>query len=159
MQDFWFLLVPSIFVVPIGAAILRALRTRPSYAHIWMSAVVISGVLSAGFTLAVLSRPLYSERSHAPANPGGPSASIPEMLGGLVVVTCLILPSYPMLIALAIMPPVGWRRHRLIAMSLLYVGVLGALLAWRQSVYMADYQEERAKPRQTPFQRFEHLRQ
>jgi hypothetical protein len=109
------------------------------------------------YTALTLTTALYSERDYSPDNPGGFSASLWAVIGELIVWTCLVIPAFPVLIALACLPPAG--RSRLVLLPfLLFVVVLAGLIAWKNARYVADYRHEKSKPRPSTFERFKHLR-
>lgn len=153
-----FLLVPSLFVTPLAAVVLSAARKRPAYARCWRSAIVVCVLLIALFTVMTLTAPLYSDRDHRPANPGGFSSSPGIALMELAFWTCVVIPAFPVLIVLGMMSPQGQSRLPSLVASLLVVGACGALIVQKNLQFWADYREEKSKPRQTPFEQFEHLR-
>jgi hypothetical protein len=150
--------VPSLFVTPIAVAALLFFRKRQSYPTIWRYAVIACLILAALYTVLTVSAPLYSERDRSPDNPGGFSVSLWAVLGELIFWTCVVIPAFPMLIALAFLPPHGRPRRLLVVFAVLLVGVFTALIVRKNSAYMADYRMEKSKPRQSTFERFKHLR-
>ena len=154
--------IPSLLVTPsvlLVAYLVRKKRTE-SYPRFWWTAVVICFLLTAWFTAEVMAAPLYSERG--PSNPdafpgGGMFALLIVFLAG----TCLVIPSFSVLIGLAFLPPRNlriMRRSVLIVLIVLYVVATSMLVYNKHVRYMADYHQERAKPRQSPFERFEDRR-
>lgn len=159
------LYVPAVFVT---AAVLAVAvfwrRTSESYRYFWWTVVVICLVLTFCCTVYALSIPFYSQQDHSPDNPGGPGkwASLPAVLLILFGITCVIIPSFPTLFGLAFLPPRNLRISRRIALTaliVLYVIFVSLLIYDKHVRYMEDYHRERAKPRQSRFERFKHLRE
>jgi hypothetical protein len=85
----------------------------------------------------------------------------PSLLGGLAILFvyfCVLIPAFPMLFGLAFLPPKTWRFKWLSGFAAVYVAVALTLIFLKRATYMADYYQERSKPRQSRFERFEHLR-
>jgi hypothetical protein len=159
------LFVPAILVT---AALLAVAffwrRTGESYRYFWWTVVVACFVVTLCYTLYSLAMPLYSQQDHRPDNPGGPGkwSSPPAMFTILFLITFVIIPSFPVLFGLALLPPRNLKSSWRIALTVfisLYVVLALALIYSKHVRYMADYRQERAKPRQSRFERFEHLRQ
>jgi hypothetical protein len=140
--------IPSLVVVPAALAALFFLRKREAYPWLWRRAVIVCLILCGLFALQVLNAPLYSQRDHSPDNPGGPSSGIFAVIGVFLIGTCIVIPAFPMLIALAAVPPRGWRRLPLVLVALLFVGVLGWLMVRKNGAYFADYQQAQQQGRQ-----------
>ena len=148
--------IPSLFVTPAAVAALLWLRRGLHYTRAWRSAVVVCVLLTVIYTALTLLTPLYSERDHSPDNPGGFSVSVWGVIGALVFWTCLVIPAFPVLIVLACLPPPGRSRLWLVPFLLLVVVLVG-LIASKNTRYVADYQLEKSKSRQSTFERFKHL--
>jgi hypothetical protein len=101
--------------------------------------------------------PLYSQRDHSPANPGGFSAGLFELLGVYLFEAGLVIPAFPVLFGLALLPPRTMQSRWQSVFVVIFLAVVSGLIVKKHLTYMADYQRERAKPSQTPFERFEHL--
>jgi glucan phosphoethanolaminetransferase (alkaline phosphatase superfamily) len=156
------LFVPSLIVTPIAVAVLIFLRRREGYPWLWRRAVVVCIVLSLLFAMQILNAPLYSERDHSPANPGGPSSGVVAVIGVYLLWTCAIIPTYPILVALACLAPGGWGPHSrllLVALSLIYVGVFAWLFAQKNERFIADFQQARIQERAQHIQQRELMRQ
>ncbi len=154
------LFVPSLFVTPLVLAVAFIWRRKSeTYPRFWWTAVVICLLLTAWFTTEVIAAPLYSERR--PSNPdafsGGMFAALTVFLPG----TCLAMPSFSILIGLAFLSPrnlpITWKSV-VFALLMLYVVVTSMLIYNKHVRYLVDYHQERTKPRQSPFERFEDRR-
>jgi hypothetical protein len=152
------LFIPSLLVTPLAVAALLFFRKRATYPTVWRNAVITCLILTALYAALTLSAPLYSERDKGPDNPGGFSAGLWAVAGAFLFWTCVVIPSFPMLIALAFLPPTGRTRLPLVVFSILVVSVLIALIVRKNSAYVADYRREQSIPRQSTFDRFKHLR-
>ena len=154
--------IPSLFITPVAVGlILWARRWEDDYPWLWRRAVIACIVLTALYTILSLTRPLYSERDRSPDNPGGPSDSVFVVIGELVLWTCVVIPAFPVLVALACLPPRGWRLLPLVLCGLLYVLVQGWLIAQKNARFVADYEQatineraERIDAKQQMRQRF-----
>lgn len=153
--------VPSLCVTPLVLAVAFIWRRKSeTYPRFWWTAVVICMLLTAWFTAEVMAAPFYSERG--PSNPdafpgGGMFALLIVFLAG----TCLVIPSFSVLIGLAFLSPRNLRitwKSAVFVLLVLYVVVTSMLIYSKHVRYMADYRQERAKPRQSPFERFEDRR-
>jgi hypothetical protein len=155
-----FLLIPSLIVAALILAVAYYWRRRSaSYATFWKAEVALSFLITLAYTMYVLAMPFYSQQDHSPRNPGGFAGPGPiGMIAILFVVICLILPAFPTLLGLAFLPPRTLKSRWQSVLIVLYLAVVCFLIAQKYSTFMADYQRERAKPRQSPFERFEHLR-
>jgi hypothetical protein len=153
-------IVPSLFVTPLVLTVAFIWRrSSETYPRFWWTSVVICLLLTAWFTTEVMAAPLYSERrpSNPDAFPGGVFAVLTVFLAG----TCLVIPSFSVLIGLACLSPRNLRitwRSVLFVLLMLYVVVTSMLVYNKHVRYMADYRQERAKPRRSPFERFEDRR-
>ncbi len=136
------LFIPSLIVAPLALIGIYFWRRKASYARLWSVAIGICVLLTLLFTVQVLSKPLYSQRSHSPANPGGFSASPSLILAVFLLETCVVMPAFPVLVGLALMPPSGKRRASIVC--LLYVALMAGLIGQKHVRYVADYQQ--AKP-------------
>jgi Na+/melibiose symporter-like transporter len=159
------LYVPALFVTAAVLAVALFWRSKSeTYRSFWWTAVIFCLLVTFCYTVYALSVPFYSQQNHSPDNPGGPGkfSTLPSVLTILFLVTCVLIPSFSTLFGLAFLPPHDLRSSRRIAATALialYV-VLALLLVYNKHVrYMADYNRERAKPRQSRFERFKHLRQ
>jgi hypothetical protein len=153
--------IPSLFVTPFVLLVAYVLRTRTeSYPRFWWTAVVVCFLLTMYFAIAVLAMPLWSEQDHSPDNPGGfgKGSTTRELVPVLFFKLFLVVPSFPTLLGLAFLPPRNLPSKRQSVLIVFYVVVVSALIAQKHVRYMADYRRERAKPKQTPFERFEYLR-
>lgn len=153
-------LIPSLVVAPVALLTLLTVRHRANYPTLWRIVVLVCVVLGSWFLFQVLTTPLYSQRDHAPRNPGGPSGSVFGAAGVFLVMTCVVIPSYPVLVLLACLPPHGARartRWLLLVASVVFVAVSAVLIQRKTSAYMADYQRTRQQVR-PPAAQFEHLR-
>src|SRR3972149_4805856 len=152
--------IPSLIVTPLVVAVAFTWRRwSETYPRFWWTSVVICLLLTAWFTTEVIAAPLYSERrpSNPDAFPGGVFAVLTVFLAG----TCLVIPSFSVLIGLAFLPPRSLRitwRSVLFVLLVLYVVVTSMFIYSKHVEYMADYHQERAKTRQSPFERFEDRR-
>lgn len=156
--------VSSLFVTPLVLAAAFVWRRRESYPRFWWTFVVACFVVTLCYTLYSLAMPLYSQQDHRPDNPGGPGkwSSPPAMFTILFLITFVLIPSFPVLFGLAFLPPRNLKSSWRIALTVftsLYVVLALALIYSKHLRYMADYRQERAKPSQSRFERFEHLRQ
>jgi hypothetical protein len=149
--------IPSVFLTPLALAALLWLRRASNYSRLWQCAVIICILLTVACTGLTLTTPLYSERDHVPDVPGGFSVGVWGVIGVLIFWTCLVIPAFPVLIALACLPPPGQSRLVLLPL-LLFVVVLAGLIAWKNARYVADYRHEKSKPRPSTSERFKHLR-
>ena len=104
-------------------------------------------MLTIVLTAQVLSKPLYSQRSHSPQNPGDFSASPSLILAVFLVETGVVVPAFPVLIELALMPPSG---KRVPIICLLYVALLAGLVGQKHVRYVTDYQQAKPGYRQVP---------
>lgn len=157
--------VPSLFVTPLVLWVAYFWRKKSeAYPRFWWTAVVICLLLTIFYNILVLVTPLYSQQDHSPDNPGGFSGggSLPAVLAILFFAFCIVFPSFPTLFGLAFLPPRNLRigaRSAIIALLALYVVVSAVLIYDKHVRYMEDYHRERAKPRQSRFERFKHLRE
>jgi hypothetical protein len=156
----WFLFIPSLFVAPavLTAAYLWRKKSE-SYRRFWPAALAICFVLTALFTFQVLTIPYYSERNHSPDNPGGFSTGPFEVIAVFLLQTCIVIPAFPMLLGLVSLPPRGRESKLRAVLVFLYLVAISVLIVQKHVTYMADYRRERSKPKQTPFERFRHLRE
>lgn len=152
------LFIPSLFVTPLAVAAILFFRKRETYARVWRYAFISCLLLTVLYTAVTLSAPLYSERDKGPDNPGGFSAGLWGVAGEFIFWTCVVIPAFPVLIALAFFPPPGRSRLPLAVFSIFIVSVFIALIVRKNAAYMADYHREKSIPRQSTFDRFKHLR-
>jgi hypothetical protein len=109
--------------------------------------------------MQVWNTPMYSQRDQSPDNPGGPSASAFAVLALLVIDTCIVIPAFPLLIALPWIAPDYWQaRSRLVLgiVCLLFVGILAMLIVQKNAAFVADYQRSKQQERQGD--QFQHVR-
>jgi hypothetical protein len=132
---------PSLLIVPLAVVALLVLKRRDDYELLWKRASVACLVLAAIFTFQVWGARPYSERDHSPDNPGGPSSGPLAVLGVFVIETCVVIPAFPLLVALMALPPRGWPRYPLVLTALLAVGACGWLIMAKNAAYIADYRE------------------
>lgn len=142
------LFIPSLIVAPVVLIGVYFWRRKANYARWWPVAVGICVMLTIVFTVQVLSKPLYSQRSHSPQNPGDFSASPSLILAVFLVETGVVVPAFPVLIGLALMPPSGKKRVPIIC--LLYVALLAGLVGQKHVRYVTDYQQAKPGYRQVP---------
>ena len=137
--------VPSLFITPVVLVFAYFWRRKSdNYSRVWWSAVAICVLLTALFTWQVISAPLYSERDHSPDNPGGFSVGLFAVLIVFLAGTCVVIPAFPVLIGLALLPPSDLRRIArplLIATCLIYVGVSTLLIVQKNMRYVSDYRQ------------------
>lgn len=148
-------------IAPVIALLLSTDKAGKRYATCWWGGVVAFAAICMGTFAYILSWPLYSRATHQTLNPGGPSGSILLAILFWILLWTIVVPSFPMLFLLGLSPPKSYskkRRLRFTVAITIYVLVLGSLVLAKHQVYMADYRREMAKPKQTPFERFEHLR-
>lgn len=159
------LYVPALFVTAtMLAAALFLRRVSESYSYFWWTVIAICFVLTLCYTVYALSMPFYSQQGHRPDNPGGPGkwSSLPAVVTIMFFVTFLLIPSFPTLFVLAFLPPRNLSNRRRTASTVwiaLYVVTMFLLIYNKHVRYMEDYHRERTKPRQSRFERFQHLRQ
>jgi len=154
------LFIPSLIVTPLVLAAAYFWRRTESYRRGWQIAVVVSFLFVGLFTVQVLSTPMYSQRDGSPDNPGGFSVGLFEVLAVYLVMTCLVIPAFPVLIGLAFLPPRNWQgkgRTFLILACLLYVGIASLLVIQKHVRYVADYRQTKQQERSQGDQ-FRHLR-
>ena len=147
-------------IVPVGV-LLRMDKSSESYRILWSWVVVIMAAICFATFAYILTWPYYSQTPRQTMNPSGPSGS--PFLGILfwVVAATVVLPSFPALLLLSLFPPQSQsprKRRFLAAILVVFVIVAAALALLKYRAYSADYQIERAKPQQTPFERFKYLR-
>lgn len=154
------LFIPSLFVVPVAVVAIFFLRRSQNYARLWLVAGIVCFVLCGWFLVQVLNTPLYSERDRSPDNPGGFSTGVTTVIALFLLMTCAVIPAFPVLIALACMPHSSWHartRLLLVVLGLLYVGILAWLIARKNATFVADYRQTKQQERQQGDQ-FQHLR-
>jgi hypothetical protein len=154
--------IPSLFVTPSVLAVAFIWRRKSeTYPRFWWTVVVICFLLTASLTAEIMAAPLYGERR--PSNPDAfPGGGLFAVLTMLLAGTCLVIPSFSVLIGLAFLSPRNLRitwRSVLIVLIVLYVVATSALIYNKQVRYIADYHRDRAKPKQSPFERFEDRRE
>jgi hypothetical protein len=141
--------IPSLFVTPsvlLMAYFIRRMRVE-SYPRFWWAAVVVCFLLTIYFTVMVLVMPLWSQQEHSPDNPGGfgkgssPLVFIPVLFFQFF----LVLPSFPTLFGLALMPPRNLPSKRQSVIIILYVVVVSAIIFQKNAKYVADYHQARQK--------------
>ncbi len=134
-------------------------KASDRYRICWWIAVSLFGAMCFAMFAYVMSWPFYSQTVRQTPNPGGPSGHV--VLGILfwVVLYTVAIPSFPALVLLSLFPPKSYRRRYLLTIFImLYALILAVLALVKYQIYMADYRTERARPKQSPFERFEHLR-
>lgn len=163
MPLYWRMFIPSLLVTPsvlVVAYLVRQKRTD-RYPRFWWTAIVVCFLLTLYFTVVALMIPLWSQQDHRPDNPGGfgKGSTLRELIPFVLFQSFLVLPSFPTLLGLAFLPPRNlWSKTRSV-LIVLYVVTVSSIIAQKHVRYMADYHRERAKPRQSPFERFKHLRE
>jgi Na+/melibiose symporter-like transporter len=151
-------LLSLIVIVPLIALLLMD-KASGRYRMFWWVAVSLFAVTCFALFAYVMSWPFYSQTVRQTPNPGGPSGHV--VLGILfwVLLYAVAIPSFPALVLLSLFPPKSHkRRYILTIVIMLYAIILALLTLVKFQMYMTDYRAERAKPKQTPFERFEHLR-
>jgi hypothetical protein len=145
-------------VVPLSALLLMDKASR-RYRVCWSLAVGAFAAICLGTVAYVMSWPLYSQTIHRPANPGGPSGDVLFGILFWILLWTVAIPSFPALMLLGLIPPKSHGRRYLVTIAILFYAFLLAILAVaKYRIYMADYWMEKARPQQTPFERFEYLR-
>jgi ABC-type transport system involved in multi-copper enzyme maturation permease subunit len=126
----------------------------------WWTAIVLCFVLTAWFTIEVITAPLYSERG--PSNPDAfPGGGLFTLFFVFVLGTCLAIPSFSVLVGLVLLTPRNTMtrgRALLVLLVMLYVAACSIVIYNKHVKYLADYHQEKAKPRESPFERFEDRR-
>ena len=154
-------LIPSLLIVPVVLLLFALLRRRfENYLFLWFASMLACFLLCGLFLVQVGRTPLYSQRSHSPRNPGGASASVSTGIAVLLVETCVVIPAFPLLVGLSLLPPRGWKlswRIVMVITCVAYILTLVLLLLQRSTAYNRDYEETRQQRFQTTDQ-FEHLR-
>ncbi len=150
--------IPSLFITPFVVAAALFFRKRETYPTVWRYAVISCLFLTVLCTAVTLGVPLYSERDKGPDNPGGFSVGLWGVAGEFIFWTCVVIPAFPVLVALAFLPPPGRSQLPLAVLSILIVSVLIALIVRKNAAYMADYRSGQSLPGQSRFERFKHLR-
>lgn len=152
-------LVPSLVITPVAVAVLLTLRRRAMYATLWRGGIATCFLLTAFYAVLVLNTPLYSQRDHVPSNPGGFSVGMWAILAVLFLWTCVVIPAFPLLVALACLPPRDRSRTPLVVICCIYVVVLGSLM-WRKNVsFVDDFEQTKIKERTEHIQAREKMRQ
>ena len=154
-------LCSMLVVVPLVVLLFFIDKAGRQYSVCWWCVVGMFAVVCLATFTYVLSWPFYSQTIHQTPNPGGPSGSV--FLGVLfwILLWTVVLPSFPALFLLGLFPPrlYGQRRRYALTIAIgIYSAILAGLILVKYQVYMADYRIEKAKPKQSPFERFEHLR-
>lgn len=148
-------------IVPVGALLLWMDKASDSYRVVWSCVVAMMAAICFATCAYVLSWPYYSQTTRQAMNPGGPSGSIFLGIMFWVVGATVVLPSFPALLLLGLFPPKSFSQKKRLVLTVVVVAFVilaAALTLLKYRAYIADYRTERAKPQQTPFERFRHLR-
>ena len=122
----------------------------------WSATIAFASVCFVTFAYVMIV-PYYSQTTHSPRNPGGPSGNIFVAILLLVFFGTVVVPSFPALLLLGFFPPKSHNRRHLLTIAIaLYTIILAALILFKYQAYMADYQQTRQKRLQGD--QFKHLR-
>lgn len=153
--------VPSLIVAPVVLLAFAIVRTRrDDYHRWWYVATSVCVVLCMLFALWVWQTPLYSQQNHSPQNPGGFSSSPISVIGVFLLVSCLVIPAFPVLLGLAWLSPRQWtKRVRMSVLGFLcvYLIVLIAGILGKHNAFVSDYRSFQQRRLQQQDQ-FEHVR-
>jgi len=119
-------LLPSVIIGVVVFSALKRLRHNDRYPLIWRCTGLYSLVACAVIMvqLAILMR---SELRNSPANPGGPTPSVFDLVIVFLLQVCVIYPGIPILLFVGLLPPRAWRRTR---KTLIAIGCLIYLWLW-----------------------------